>query len=56
MPLHPTGDSSNPQLIPSEPMAVDTFGGKVFIRWDPDASVTALGSVAYFIDFLKTNG
>jgi Transposase DDE domain group 1 len=37
-------------------MAVDTFGGKVFIRWDPDASVTALGSVAYFIDFLKTNG
>jgi hypothetical protein len=56
MPLHPAGDSSNPQLIPSEPMAVDTFGGKVFIRWDPHASVTALGSVAYFIDFLKTNG
>jgi hypothetical protein len=38
------------------PSAVDTFGGKVFVRWDPDASVTGFGPAAYFIEFLKTNG
>jgi len=36
--------------------AVDTFGGKVHVRWDPDAAVTAFGPVTYFIEFLKTNG
>lgn len=35
--------------------AVETFGGKVFVRWDPDAAVTAFAPVAYFIEFLKTN-
>ena len=35
---------------------MDTFAGKVFIRWDPDANVTGFGPVAYFIEFLKTNG
>jgi Transposase DDE domain group 1 len=35
---------------------VDTFGGKIFVRWDPEAAVTAFGPVSYFIDFLKTNG
>lgn len=36
--------------------AVDTFGGKVYVRWDPDAAVTAFGPVTYFIEFLKSNG
>src|ERR1039457_5542447 len=36
--------------------AVETFGGRVFVRWDPDAAVTAFGPVTYFIEFLKTNG
>ena len=40
----------------TEPSAVDTFGGKVFVRWDPDANVTGFGPAAYFIEFLKTNG
>jgi Transposase DDE domain group 1 len=40
----------------SEPSAVDTFGGKVFVRWDPDANVTGFGPAAYFIEFLKANG
>jgi hypothetical protein len=35
---------------------VETFGGKIFVRWDPDAAVTALGPVTYFIEFLKANG
>ena len=36
--------------------AVETFGGKVFIRWDPEANVTSFGPVAYFIEFLKGSG
>ena len=54
---HPEGESE--QLLASEPeavSAVDTFGGKLFVRWDPEAAVTTLGPVSYFIDFLKTNG
>ena len=33
--------------------AVETFGGKVHVRWDPEASVTGFGPVSYFIEFLK---
>ncbi len=36
--------------------AVDTFGGKCFVRWDPDGAVTAMGPGIYFIEFLKSNG
>jgi hypothetical protein len=54
--VHPSGEAEKQGLTVSEPSAVDTFGGKVFIRWDPDASVTGFGPAAYFIDFLKTNG
>jgi hypothetical protein len=36
--------------------AVETVGGKVFVRWDADAAVTAFAPVTYFLEFLKTNG
>src|SRR6202162_3789761 len=36
--------------------AVETFGGKVFVRWDAGAAVTAFAPVAYFLEFLKANG
>ncbi len=54
---HPTGEPE--ELLASEAesaTAVDTFGGTLFVRWDPDAAVTNFGPVSYFIDFLKTNG
>jgi len=34
-------------------ISVDTFDGKVHIKWDPQASVTAMGQLPFFIDFLK---
>jgi hypothetical protein len=49
----------DPELTPapgSSSSAVDTFGGKIFVRWDPEAKVTAFGPVSYFIEFLKTSG
>ena len=54
---HPEGEPK--ELVVSEKeegSAVDTFGGKIFVRWDAEAAVTAFGPVSYFIDFLKTNG
>ena len=36
------------------PIAVDTFGGRVHVEWDPQAAVTPMGQLTFFIDFLKT--
>ena len=37
----------------NKPIEVDTFDGKLFVEWDPDASVTPLGQLPFFIEFLK---
>lgn len=37
-------------------IAVDTFGGRVHVEWDPSAAVAPLGQLAFFIEFLKTGG
>lgn len=41
---------------PKTVRGVDTYGGKVRLRWDPTAAVTAYGQMPYFIEFLKTAG
>jgi hypothetical protein len=56
---HPSGElKTEPEWtgLPDPGHAVDTFGGKVFVRWDPGAAVTAFGPVTYFLEFLKANG
>jgi hypothetical protein len=56
---HPEGEALQPEQpagLAEAARAVDTFGGKVFVRWDPDAAVTAYGPVTYFIEFLKATG
>ena len=32
---------------------MDTFGGRVHVEWDPDAAVTALGQLSFFIEYLR---
>jgi hypothetical protein len=54
--VHQTGEAGEEVLAEKGPSAVDTFGGRIFVRWDPDAHVTGFGPAAYFIEFLKTNG
>ena len=39
-----------------DPWAVDAFGGRVHVEWDPAAAVTPLGQLPFFIDFLKASG
>src|SRR3954447_24197009 len=54
--VHQTGEAGEEILAEKGASAVDTFTGKLFVRWDPDANVTGLGQATYFIEFLKTNG
>jgi hypothetical protein len=37
----------------SQPLAVDTFDGRIHVEWDPQAAVTPLGQLPFFIEFLK---
>ncbi|MEK7075071.1 MAG: transposase [Patescibacteria group bacterium] len=39
-----------------EAIALDTFGGRIHVEWDPAAAVTPLGQLPFFIEFLKVSG
>jgi hypothetical protein len=55
--LHPTGESESTELgLVLGPVAVDTFGGRVHVEWDPQAAVTPLGQLPFFTEFLQVSG
>ena len=59
IPAHPQGEvkrGDRDQDLLDRGKAVETFGGKVFVRWDAEAAVTAFAPVTYFLEFLKANG
>jgi hypothetical protein len=37
-------------------IALDTFGGRIHVEWDPATAVTPLGQLPFFIEFLKVSG
>ena len=54
---HPVGEVEKAGVAAgSESCTVETYAGKLRIRWDDSAAVTALGQMPVFIDFLKTSG
>jgi hypothetical protein len=54
-PPHPLGESNAPRPETVDgAVAVDTFGGRVHVEWNPQAAVTPLGQLPFFIEFLKT--
>ena len=54
---HPLGDVEIAGNCPAEPaLSLDTFAGKIHIKWAPTAAVSGLGLMAFFIEFLKTSG
>ena len=60
-PIHPEGECppSSPSALTSainEAIELDTFSGKLFVEWDPDAEVTPMGQLPFFINFLKLGG
>ena len=54
---HPAGEVEKAGAgAEPESCTVDTYAGKLRIRWDDSAAVTAMGQMPVFIDFLKTSG
>lgn len=53
-PIHPEGEQKQIQKRSKDnQIGVDTFDGKVFVEWDPEAAVTPLALLPFFIEFLK---
>ena len=51
---HRVGEpAADPPTPIEEPVALDSFAGRIKVQWAPDEAVTALGQLAFFIDFLK---
>ena len=50
---HPKGESKTTKTEPVS-IPIDTYGGRVHVEWNPQAAVTPLGQLPFFIDFLKT--
>ena len=54
---HPEGEGPNSANPPAEATtSVDTFAGRIQVKWSPEASVSSLGLMPFFIEFLKTSG
>src|SRR5438132_14255734 len=54
---HPPGEVEIAGNQPAETItSLDTFAGKVHVKWSPEATVSSLGLMPFFIEFLKTSG
>ncbi len=56
LPAHPAGEQPLIEFAADQPIPVDTYAGRVHVEWAPEAPVTPLGQMAFFIAFLKTSG
>ena len=55
--IYPKGEQQTEGMQPEATAAtLDTFAGKVQIKWAPEAEVSSLGLMPFFIEFLKTSG
>ena len=54
--VHPAGEQPTVELAEDEPVAADTFAGRVHLEWEPAAAVTTMGQLAFFIEYLKQSG
>jgi len=54
--VHPAGEPPAVELAADEPVAADTFAGRVRLEWEPTAPVTTMGQLAFFIEYLKQGG
>lgn len=51
---HPEGDQGiSPKKREISTLVADTFDGKIHIEWDPQAQVTPLGQLPFFIQYLQ---
>ena len=51
------GEAKRKEMVrPKSSVALDTFGGRIHVEWDPSAAVTPLGQLPFFVEFLKVSG
>jgi hypothetical protein len=51
------GEQTVPAIHATSPrIGIETYAGKVHVEWDPQAAVTPLGQLPFFISFLKASG
>ena len=54
---HPSGELEISERLPQEAAtSLDTFAGKIHVKWMPGAAVSSLGQMPFFIEFLKASG
>ena len=54
-PFPPLGECPQSKILAeNNRFPVDTYGGRLHVEWDPQAAVTPLGQLPFFIEFLKT--
>ena len=54
---HPEGEVQIAAKQAAETVtSLDTFAGKIHVKWSPEATVSSLGLMPFFIEFLKTSG
>jgi len=53
---HLLGDQPLVEPSVTGPIPVDTYAGRIEVDWEPDASVTMLGQLPFFIEYLKQGG
>lgn len=54
---HPTGETKRSKKIDiSQPIPVDTYDGRIYMRWDNTGKLTPNGQLPFFIEFLKAGG
>ena len=52
---HPAGEyTQTKEITENNRFSVDTYAGRLHVEWDPQAAVTPLGQLPFFIEFLKT--
>jgi hypothetical protein len=53
LPALPTGEQLVVERVSAGPVVADTFAGRIHVEWDNSATVTPLGQLPFFIEFLK---
>ena len=55
--VHPEGEGKSGGIEAMERgVSLDTFAGKIHLKWSPEGAVSSMGMMPFFIEFLKTSG
>jgi hypothetical protein len=56
LPALPTGEQPVVEQVSAGAVVADTFAGRIHVEWDSSATVTPLGQLPFFVEYLKQGG